>query len=1169
MASERFTLEVEMNASKAEAQSRAFLSAMRDVGTQVGLTSSQVDKMESSFRNVSTAAATARRTESDYAAISAKNSQKRKAALDKTNGSYQVAAGLATRLGREEKDLATAANGVGTSFGKITNAASLAGKGTESLHQSLSTTRYALYDVSSTLGIAGAAMLGFTAAVYAAGISWEKDFAGVIRTSGIEDPLGEGAAAVERLRQQFIQLGQTLPVTTSELSEIGTLGGQLGIAGQDLQSFTRVVAQLAATTDLSSEAAGTMLGRFQALMGTPADEFDNLASSILQVGTTSVATESQISTIATRIAGISEIAGLTSDTVVGLSAALASVGVQPYAAQGSVIRLFTQMGKAADAGGDKLDAFAKIAGVSADEFASAYGTERFNPILKSFIAGLSDVERNGGSASKALETLGIKGSTDIRTFTQLAGASEEVADAFVQAAAGYANGTELADQYSVIAQTTAAKLQVLANNVQLFFASIADGGTVFGGLLDGLNDFLKWATEINDNPFWGTIAQGAVLLTGLAGAILVVSGAVTRGLGGVIGLAQAYVGLTGTTASATASQTAWATSLGLSSTAMARATTTARVLGAALRSVSLIGLAFALPEIAGAFSDGLDAVRGWGNTTSEVLKRVTTEGENFWTDFQGVGTTALKEFTDMDPFARWAGSTFGLNNISREVTKLGDNLKDIVAAGDYDTFADTIEEASKRSGVSVQDLIDKIPGIKDALNDAGVAYKVASDGTLEFTDSNGKAVESTDAVAEAEAAAEAAAESYAASIGFVATETQTAAEAQKAFEDALKSGSSAFIDWAGMATAAYEEGGGGLQGFIDSLDDSIAAQQAWADDLSELSARGADAFVAQLAAMGPEGAALAADAVNLTADELNKLEEKAELAAFLASDAFASGFTDNMPYLKAAYSAGGLEAVQAMISALHGGSDEVAAVIDQYNIELSEDPLEIVVDNDGAKKKTDETLDDLEDVNNYYANPKVDADNKSANDKIKDTETKLSNVSKQTWIAKVQQSGAGPASTAIQQLLAKLYALNGYTATAYVHTVGYTSGNASSNTVNTPRYATGGHVRGPGSATSDSIPAWLSNGEYVIKAAAVRKYGIGMLNALNAGRAPKFASGGPVNISQSTINSGLGGVMELGPRTMSRMGNGNTSVNVMLDDVALARAVQRGNKKLNKRGERG
>lgn len=58
-----------------------------------------------------------------------------------------------------------------------------------------------------------------------------------------------------------------------------------------------------------------------------------------------------------------------------------------------------------------------------------------------------------------------------------------------------------------------------------------------------------------------------------------------------------------------------------------------------------------------------------------------------------------------------------------------------------------------------------------------------------------------------------------------------------------------------------------------------------------------------------------------------------------------------------------------------------------------------------------------------------------------------------------------------------------------------------------PPMATGGLVMGPGTGTSDDVPARLSNGEYVIRAAAVKQYGVQFLDALNLQR---FASGGLV-----------------------------------------------------------
>ena len=61
--------------------------------------------------------------------------------------------------------------------------------------------------------------------------------------------------------------------------------------------------------------------------------------------------------------------------------------------------------------------------------------------------------------------------------------------------------------------------------------------------------------------------------------------------------------------------------------------------------------------------------------------------------------------------------------------------------------------------------------------------------------------------------------------------------------------------------------------------------------------------------------------------------------------------------------------------------------------------------------------------------------------------------------------------------------------------------------------ATGGSVAGPGTGTSDSIPAMLSNGEYVLNAQAVDRLGVPFLNGLNTGRFKGFASGGLVGSS--------------------------------------------------------
>lgn len=85
---------------------------------------------------------------------------------------------------------------------------------------------------------------------------------------------------------------------------------------------------------------------------------------------------------------------------------------------------------------------------------------------------------------------------------------------------------------------------------------------------------------------------------------------------------------------------------------------------------------------------------------------------------------------------------------------------------------------------------------------------------------------------------------------------------------------------------------------------------------------------------------------------------------------------------------------------------------------------------------------------------------------------------------------------------------------------GMTPADAANKTVFGIKKAQGGYISGPGTGTSDSIPAMLSNGEYVLRSSAVDRIGIGTLNAMNAGAVPHFAEGGSVDDTIAASASG-------------------------------------------------
>ncbi|KQZ19362.1 hypothetical protein ASD50_07720 [Mesorhizobium sp. Root552] len=66
------------------------------------------------------------------------------------------------------------------------------------------------------------------------------------------------------------------------------------------------------------------------------------------------------------------------------------------------------------------------------------------------------------------------------------------------------------------------------------------------------------------------------------------------------------------------------------------------------------------------------------------------------------------------------------------------------------------------------------------------------------------------------------------------------------------------------------------------------------------------------------------------------------------------------------------------------------------------------------------------------------------------------------------------------------------------------AGSSGGSSSTTQGFASGGHVRGAGGPTSDSILAWLSNGEFVMRAAVVKRLGVDFFHAINNGILPSL-----------------------------------------------------------------
>lgn len=387
---------------------------------------------------------------------------------------------------------------------------------------SLANTRYAMHDVSMTAGMMGTAILGGLTLGAKAVMDYETALANIERTG----EMTKSQAA--ELRDEFVSLAQEIPMSFNDLGRIGELAGQLNVSSDRIADFTESVAMFGATTDVTVDAAATAFGRLDALLPDVQGQYDRLGSSILKVGINSVATESEIIATTSQIAAAGAQAGMTADQVIGLSASFASLGVAPEAARGTVIRVLGLMNAAVAQGGETLEAFATTAGMSADKFAASWGTSSFTD---SFVGFLDGIDKQGTRAQLALKDLGIWAARDQNNLLKLSQGAEDVAGFMSEAADGFNNAGFMSEQFGIKADTLAAKVQLLVNNITNLVAQAGElGGGALAVAVDSLNGLLSAATELADNKLVQWLVTSYAAVAALSGVLLLA----TSGFGRVL-----------------------------------------------------------------------------------------------------------------------------------------------------------------------------------------------------------------------------------------------------------------------------------------------------------------------------------------------------------------------------------------------------------------------------------------------------------------------------------------------------------------------------------------------------------------------------------------------------------------------------------------------------------
>jgi TP901 family phage tail tape measure protein len=344
-----------------------------------------------------------------------------------------------------------------------------------------------------------------------AAMDWESAFAGVRKTVDATGP------QLRSLETDIRKMSTEVPVSATELAGLAEAAGQLGIETKNMRGFVRTMADLGVATNLSGPEAAEQLAQFANITKMNQADFDRLGSTIVALGNKTASTESQIVNMGMRIAGAGATVGMSEAEIMSFAAGLASVGVEAEAGGTAISTAFLKMNSAVKGGGDQLDKFATVAGMSGDEFKKRFAEDSAGAMI-AFMEGLKGIDKDGGDVAGTLKEVGLGGIRATDIMLRSANAGELMRNALEIGNDAWSSNTALTKEAEERYKTFESRWIKFKN--QVFDVAI----TIGTALLPVLSDLMAEGVKLIDwlksaDPLTQKLIIGAVLFTAALGPL--------------------------------------------------------------------------------------------------------------------------------------------------------------------------------------------------------------------------------------------------------------------------------------------------------------------------------------------------------------------------------------------------------------------------------------------------------------------------------------------------------------------------------------------------------------------------------------------------------------------------------------------------------------------------
>lgn len=609
----------------------------------------------------------------------------------------------------------------------------------------------------------------------------------------------------EHLKSAAIEFSRTHVTSADQILQIEAIGGELGIATENLETFAEVISNIDVATNLDTESAAEALGHLSNILHLTEEDYVGFSDALVRLGNNGASTETEIANIAERIGSMGSIVGMSGSDILAWSSSLASTGQRAEAAAtalsktwsvletsvaaagGTLDTSFEAIDAAVQEGGDKLTVFANLAGSTADEFVEAWSNEpqelyanltdqldgakdnlqMFADVAhmsadefckawesdpteaaKAFIQGLNDIEESGGSADAVLQSLGI---TAVRQKQGIEGLMQTIGglddnlkmseDAWNGVSDKWGQAGDAANEAQKKAEGFSGQIQILKNMAQNFFAELGEGAVPW---IKMLSDSLETAT-------------------GAFSSLSSETKAVIVALGGIAAASGPVLSMTATFLTSKKEIKEWASEslsgLNVVKLAMKQGKTELVAAGAeSITTMQKVGLVGA--QLGSTLISGLQVALVIGSIAAIIayLKTLYDRYQDHIAATQGL-SDALANMGKVsgDVSDSFDAQTTSLGTLIEESDGYESRLADLAKtiedsnrqystfAGSMDYYADIIKELGDKTE-RTQDETYKLDAALQAVNDAcGTTYGIDEYGNIIETDT-GKIVDNTEAI---------------------------------------------------------------------------------------------------------------------------------------------------------------------------------------------------------------------------------------------------------------------------------------------------------------------------------------------------------------------------------------------------------------------------------------